>query len=398
MSLKMKSTWLTLVLPFGSANAANHLRRASSGCCFHLSSVGILNETVTEDHTGNLILAGAFQQGGFCIDETTKTIKDSGGNNCFMRSPKYEFECYTGVVGATAFDIVPSGANGTSKLVYDNGPGTFLACPQTSLGGQSYEIFSTSKTDTTGCLQVALVLANQTAQCSASNHTIPTASSIAARDTQAVLGTGSQTPTLGMQTPIQTASQATESTTAAPAAPLTCSVSASAPSIAPFKLGYAEATAQDGIHDTSSNASITPTNSTIFQYSIPQSFITSSNQLCALQFRMPFCSSLPTGYPCFSFSGSEQESLSNSGMIFTSIDDDEDMTWDNTKLHQVYPGNNVVLGIFECGSAVSSYGGERQLSWIASSVRNFGLEFMQAGIGPGAQFSDGVGAWIVPCS
>jgi hypothetical protein len=162
----MRSSLLLLLLPVEAAFAAVLGRQDTSGCCFYLNSAGYVNETVEESHTGELFLAGSFQQGGFCLDESAKTIKDTLGNNCFMRAPDYQFECYSGIVGTTVFDIAAS--TGSDKLVYDNGTGTFLACP---LADQSYEIYSTAKTNTTGCLNVALVLANQTTKCTPSTTT-----------------------------------------------------------------------------------------------------------------------------------------------------------------------------------------------------------------------------------
>ncbi|KAI0134375.1 hypothetical protein BJ170DRAFT_196154 [Xylariales sp. AK1849] len=410
----MKSSSSTLLLSAGAATTALALPQASSGCCFHLDSVGTMNETVEEDHGGHLVLGGSFQRGGFCLDMTSQTIEDSLGHNCFMRSPNYQFECYAGAVGSSVFDIVPS-ADGKTKLAYDNGPGTFLACPTTSVE-QSYGIYSTIKTDKTACMQVALVLADQTSECAASNGTSSTASYMVPSTTQVALpvtntstamstakasgyayGSGCGALSVVTAKPTQTPYQATTPPFAVPVTSNTCDVSPAAPSIGPSKLGYPEASAPDGVHDTTANASITPTNSTLFEYSIPQSFVTNSSQLCALQFRLPYCSTLPKGYPCFHFSGSEQERSSDSGMIFSSVEDSGGLIWDNTALHQVYPGDTTVIGTFKCGRNVTAYGA-RKMSWIASSVRNFALEFMQAGVGSEAEFMDGVGAWIVPCS
>jgi hypothetical protein len=155
--------------------------------------------------------------------------------------------------------------------------------------------------------------------------------------------------------------------------------------------------ASDGAHNTGVNAAITATNSTIFHFSIPRDFASSSQQLCALQFRLPFCSELPAGYPCFNFTGSEQELSSNSGAIFSQFSAGEELpSWNNTALKQIYPGDKNVLGTFDCGA--STYGsGNRDVAWLASSVRNFGLQFKQAGVGS-SEFKDGVGAFIVACS
>lgn len=111
---------------------------------------------------------------------------------------------------------------------------------------------------------------------------------------------------------------------------------------------------------------------------------------------MPVCTELPKGYPCYRFSGLEQEVLADSGMNFDLIFDDDHADWNGTTLQQVFPGENTTLGTFECGAPKGSYD-ERKMSWNVSSVREFGLEFLHAGIGDDAKFQDGIGAWIVPC-
>lgn len=169
----------------------------------------------------------------------------------------------------------------------------------------------------------------------------------------------------------------------------TCSVASSAPSIAPRRL-----TSADGHQDTSPYATIDPNHSTLFEYTIPEAFFSPSTQQCALQFRLPFCDELPSGYPCFTFSGSEQELLSNSGMVFDLIQNAEIPTWNDTAVDQIYPGDRTIFGTFECGSEFPY--GSRTLSWLVSSASEFVLDFMQGGMDP--KFPDGVGAWIVPCS
>ncbi|KAK9413111.1 hypothetical protein SUNI508_12096 [Seiridium unicorne] len=372
----MKTPITTFLLSSGAISAAATLRhanrQASQGCCFQLDSSGTLNEDVEEDHTGHLDLGGTFQQGSFCLDGGK--VQDAVGNQCFMRSPNYQFQCYQkGVVGDTVFDIV-SADNGTTKLVYNDGPGTYLAC--SSDGGESYEIYSTAKPDTTGCIEVSLVLSEQNGACFASNSTLETGANDACVDD--VVAREAKRVQLDVEPPT------------------TCSVSTSAPSLAPVKVGSPDKDATDGTHDTGVNASVTSTDSTIFHYAIPKDFANSTKQLCALEFRLPICSNLPSGYPCFKFTGSEQESLSNSGMVFSQFGDDDELPgWNSTSLQQIYPGDKKVLGTFPCGAP--KYGsGTRAVAWSASSVRDFGLEFEQAGVGP-SKFKDGVGAFIVQC-
>ncbi|KAI1462650.1 hypothetical protein F4805DRAFT_452475 [Annulohypoxylon moriforme] len=354
----MKSLVQTLL--FTTATCATIRSRQTSGqCCFQLASVGKVNETVLEDHVGDLVLGGTFQQGGFCLDKTAKTIQDGLKHNCFMRAPDYQFECYQGAVGTTAFEVTKPKPDGKYYLTYDNGPGTFYACPIPSGAGneQTYDIYSSEKANKDGCVPVALALTNETPECATSSEA------------------SNATPTQPQQR--QTSSQA-------------CSVAASAPSLSPSKLRSGNSSAAGG-----ANAKITPIDSTIFDYTIPKDFLSkgsSKSSLCALQFRMPVCTSLPKGYPCYSFSGLEQEYLSDSGMAFHLEADDGNVPWNSTEVHQVFPGDNTTIGVFECGQK-----DDRKMSWHVSSVREFALEFLQAGVGEDAEFQDGIGAWIVPC-
>ncbi|KAI1751721.1 hypothetical protein F4782DRAFT_176090 [Xylaria castorea] len=423
-----------LVIPLfagtvAEASTAFRPRQSGNTCCFGLSSVGIVDEEVKEDHIGGLSLGGPFQQGGFCFDKSTKTIKDTLNHNCFMRGPTEQFQCYAGIVGATAFDISPPGPDGKSYLTYDGGPGIFSACPVGTGVNQYYDIFSVSKPDTTRCISVSLALYDPSMGCfSASNTTMTTPTSSARQSTTSRWSTQvrnqhswvrtaksstmsgySEVKSAGIWSSVSPSTNATAevvsktssaiaSQTAKPS-PI-CSISPSAPSIAPIKLGTPDKSAPDGLQDSSAEASITSYNSTVFLYSIPNSFLPPVSDakmpLCALQFRMPVCTELPKGYPCYSFSGLEQEVLANSGMNFNLVLDDGQAAWNGTALHQVFPGDTIILGTFECGTPKGSYG-PRKMSWHVSSVRNFSLEFLHAGVGSDAEFQDGIGAWIIPC-
>ncbi|KAI1103148.1 hypothetical protein F4804DRAFT_353100 [Jackrogersella minutella] len=343
-------------------------RQGNDGCCFQLASVGKVNETVLEDHVGDLLLGGTFQQGGFCLDKTSKTIKDGLKHNCFMRGPDYQFECYQGAVGDTAFDVTSPKADGKSYLTYDNGPGTFYACPIGMGADQTYDIYSSEKTDKDGCLPVALALVGETDACSANS----TRNAVVTPRSKAVL-------------PNQLLQRHAPSPV--------CNVSSSAPSLAPYSVSPTKSTAKKG--DTSAMVRIYTDSSTTFDYRIPQDFTKSS--LCALEFRMPVCFQLPDGYPCYGFTGMEQEVAGRSGMALHLTSDDANAPWNNKKLHQVFPDATSIIGTFECGQGVGPKDGARMMSWNVSSVRQFGLDFLQAGVGPDAEFQDGIGFWIVPC-
>ncbi|KAI1501904.1 hypothetical protein F5X99DRAFT_427954 [Biscogniauxia marginata] len=422
----MKSLALALLLS-PVTGALLRPRQITSGCCFQLASVGVVNKTVTEDHVGELLLGGAFQQGGFCLDKSTKTIKDGLKHNCFMRSPTHQFQCFAGIVGATAFDIAPPKEDGRYSLTYDGSPGVFYACPVGSSANAYYDIYSEKKADKTGCVPVALELSNETPECAGGNPIVsssistgtaaPQQNSKVRRTSQVILAEPTPVMTRTVVLPaythsseVDTLSSTVPTTVKSPQSPAAepstasqvCSVSPSSPSIAPFRVGYPDPSSPDGIKDTSGEASISPVNSTILQYAIPNTFSPPradiKASLCALQFRMPVCTTLPDGYPCYTFSGLEQEVLSNSGMTFNLTLDDADATWDGAALHQVFPGENTILGTFECGSDGKGGHGGRKMQWLVSSVRDFSLEFFHAGVGESPEFDDGIGAWIVPCS
>ncbi|KAI4861754.1 hypothetical protein F4820DRAFT_460732 [Hypoxylon rubiginosum] len=351
-------------------------RQFDNTCCFQLASVGRVNKVnkpVLEDHVGDLLLGGSFQQGTFCLDRSTKTIQDSLKHNCFMRAPDYQFECYQGAVGTTTFDTKIVDDNGKAYLLYDDGPGVFFACPAAEGADGYYDIFSTDKANRTGCEPVSLALVDELDTCFLGNATATNATITDATVAQRSAATEVDTPPPTL-----------------PAAPQECVVSPSAPSIAPYKtvINNGNSISWSGKNATAL-ASVTPTNTTTFYFDIPQRFSASAS-LCALQFRMPACEALPAGYPCYRFSGMEQEILQNSGMTF-SRSGTTLPGWSDTEVHHVQPGGNTVIGTFECNQAAGPHG------WRASSVRDFVLEFVQAGVGPNAKFRDGVGAWVVEC-
>jgi hypothetical protein len=153
---------------------------------------------------------------------------------------------------------------------------------------------------------------------------------------------------------------------------------------------------------TSPNLSITADTSALLDYAIPATFAPQS-RLCALQFRMPFCTELAPGYPCYgySWSGTEWEQYSTGGVQLALKGDDEvrgSMNWSYTAIHQMWPGEQVNWETFECRSLQGRASGrDRKVRWLATSAHQFRIEYTQAGVGPNPQWLDGVGLWIVPC-
>lgn len=150
------------------------------------------------------------------------------------------------------------------------------------------------------------------------------------------------------------------------------------------------------------NVSISSTESTFFEFQIPPTFLaksgkhSSQDRLCALQFRLPVCADLPKKYPCFEWSGMEQQYTSKSGMEWRKFFDTiEDKSWLNDEFVQVTPGAPVTVSLFKCG--VDQTLEPRTIGWEAKGVNGWSIYFAQAGIGRQARWRDGVGAFIVAC-
>ncbi|OTB06998.1 hypothetical protein M426DRAFT_20398 [Hypoxylon sp. CI-4A] len=347
-------------------------RQSNNGCCFQLASVGKVNETVLEDHVGDLLLGGTFQQGAFCLDKNTKTIQDSLKHNCFMRKPNYQFECYQGAIGTTAFEATSPKPDGKSYLTYDGGPGTFYACPVGSGSQQYYDIYSSEKPNKDGCSSVALALVDETDACS--------------------VGPTSNATITARSEPQPTHTVRPRKT------PSVCNAALTAPSIAPYQIRTSSSDVAGVGSGSTSEVLISRNSSVTFDYAIPENFFSDVKPpyLCGLEFRMPNCKDLPEGYPCYFYSGIEQEVLSNSGMTFELTKGDTNPPWDNTELHQVFPDDRKSIDVFTCGGESMLESAAREISWKISSVNDFTLRFVQPGVGPNATFQDGIGAFIVP--
>lgn len=390
-------------------------RPPPSGCCFQLNSVGDLNAMVEEGQAGDLLLGGSLPEAVFCLNQKTGALKDDRGDTCFVQAPSRQLTCSIGSFGSTHFDITEPDTHGMSYLSYGDDIRRFHACPAPSASVKSYFIYSDNKPDSTGCFEITLNLKDPAAECHLNNTTTAgAASAIIPSTSQPMTGAPPSTSTMSMRTlippttrPVAVSTvEAVESatTTSMPGIPSqTCTIPSSAPSLGPSRVGYPDAKAPGGFHESSPEVSISSDNSTIFEYTIPPSFpptnanVNGTPPLCALQFRMPDSSELAEGYPYYHYSGMEQEYSGHSGINFELLTGNDATTWDKTALHQVYPGDHPLIGTFDCAKLNVSEGGSHIVSWKATSVNNFFLDFLQAGVGDHPQFPDGVGAFVVPC-
>lgn len=134
-------------------------------------------------------------------------------------------------------------------------------------------------------------------------------------------------------------------------------------------------------------------------------------RMCAVQFRLPWCSELPAGYPCFTWSGMMQQELGGGGMRFSLVYDSHAGRpavpgqqvsgggWEAVDgVVQLMPGEPVFVGTFPClvdGDRTD----KRNVSFVAAAEENWSLDFAQAGVGrqKGVAAEMGVGAFVVGC-
>ncbi|KAI6090525.1 hypothetical protein F4821DRAFT_274709 [Hypoxylon rubiginosum] len=371
MARLLPKTLLALLIAAVSGTALQPRQQIDDRCCFNLASVGtadnVTHKAVVESQRGDLILGDSFQQGSFCLDRASKTVQDSLKHNCFMEGPDYQFNCYQGAFSNTTFDAIIH--DGKAYLGYDDGAGFFYACPSVNVNAtnQLYNIYSNSKPDTDGCELVSLELTDVLDTCFFANSPPPDMRINVTRPAEIIEDAAPATP------------------------PTECIPKKSKQAIAPFRtLIRNEVTDRItyGSKGELAPASITPTNMTTFYFELP-SRRTPTSKWCSLEFRMPECSALPEGYPCYKFSGVEHMLQQNAGFTVSRMG--QLPGWNDTEVRHVFPGQTTTIGLFECGLAAGPHG------WFAHSVRDFVLEFAQAGVGPNAKFQDGVGAWVVEC-
>lgn len=184
-------------------------------------------------------------------------------------------------------------------------------------------------------------------------------------------------------------------TTSDPDPSITCSTSGSSPSLAPSKVFVGGADAMVLVQSMNFAAAISPTQSTAYQFQVPNDWSGSTSSKRAVYLRLPFCTQLPSGYPCYNFSGMEQEYVSNSGMVFFQIQNAPMlMNWKAQSLVQVTPGQDTLVGTFDCNGGGDTESDGRQLSWLVRSQNRFLLQYLQPDEN---RHVDNMGLWVVAC-
>ncbi|OIW23657.1 hypothetical protein CONLIGDRAFT_138015 [Coniochaeta ligniaria NRRL 30616] len=360
-------------------------------CCFHLEA-----HTTDAGMPGFILgLPAELQATGarHCLDIETSLLVDSEGRSSplFQLSTWAEVQIYDTVYGRTQHGFaIEATDEENAYLVYDGRPDFVLQ------QGSAYGLHSSHGGGTmaseASIAVVRLFLRDQSTQCRTIRRKVKPEE--VTRDIPRLAGRE-----------MKSRAVFTESMDASPdvvSSTLTCDVSASEQSLVPAALfvGPVNGTAYNPT--PSFTADISSKLRTIFQFDVsdisPAPYSNrSSSRICGLQFRLPVCTQLPDGYPCYQFSGMEQEAVQRSGLRFSFAEGSAQLTsWSTQPLIQVWPGEDTIVGTFDCGELVRRTRGEKLvISWLAESVNGFVLHFLQAGVG---RYKDGVGVFVVSCT
>lgn len=374
----MRYALLPTAFALGVSAAA--IRRADdTPCCFALNVEGRIGGAVVQTSTGlnqvNGTESATKPQGSFCISD--QTITDGEGRPCYISSTN-QFECNGAGPAPTGFTIADN-----NDLLWDGCP-DFSVCPSMA-GDGSYNIFKAAANTTVGCQSATLLTGGYSCAALGSSST-PSVAATTLSSTSLPQSTNSDSaPTVSAFLSTTTSAAASVTTSAAATCPTALSNSTAAQSpnlIVPISSNVTTA------YQSSTLASINPTNSTLFNFDIPS---TLSGQTCALLFLFPFSSDLADD-ATYQYSGIEEEVGEDGGLDFALLDSAvvSGVTFATAPAvkqdfgkTQVLPGNGYVISQFDCVPGT--------LSYKVSSVGAVTLNFYQDS-NPSA-----VGLYVVPC-
>jgi hypothetical protein len=141
-------------------------------------------------------------------------------------------------------------------------------------------------------------------------------------------------------------------------------------------------------------ASISPINTTLFNFDIPSTAPYAASSSCALLFLFPYASSLAPSAGTYYFSGVEEEEGEHGGLDFallqgiatsaTTYATTPGVAQDYGKT-EILPGNNYTVAVFPCQSG-------KTVTYAASSVGNVELDYFQNSA------PSPIGLYLVPCA
>ena len=360
--MKLSAVLLLIGSHFASATVIQ--RQNPATCCFSLIAQGGVSGPVGEDTIGENGIGENFPQSMYCVSNGSFT--DCGGQPCAILSSNGQFVCESNSIPlSSSFMFADNG-----ELLYD-GSSNYFACPSPGLANNgSYNIFSGSIADSSGCTSITLLTGGFSC---------------------AAMGRPSSTSTITMTTnaaqsqpftPVTAA--ATQCTTATSSCPTDIS---SGTYVAPNLIIPVSPESPNVAFGTQYSATITPENSTIFAFDIPYTY----NGYCALIFLLPFGDDAQFPY---TFSGIEEEKGSDGGLNFTLLNGVVNNATTFNSLPpvgtpygttEVMPGCNFTIAVGPCA------GGETA-SYEVSSVGGVVLQYFQSTEG------SPIGLWVVPCS
>ncbi|KAJ2900989.1 hypothetical protein MKZ38_002173 [Zalerion maritima] len=349
-------------------------------CCFELRSKGKVEDLVSETNTGIMRVFSNCPKAAFCLDLGKGILTDKHGSECNMSGVEAEFQCHDNILVTTKWNLTHGPDVNTTALIYDENP-VYLGCPADHAGPDAgYDIYGVSETNP-DCFPVYLLLDYSTQGCPQleSLHQIPEtpynaeilASSLHRRE-------------------VNEATQTAEDT------PAQCKIDPNGPSMAPTAVRVSDLSGQHISMPMKGEVLISPTRQTYYMFNLPEHWAPEDTELCAVQFRFPFCSDLPKDYPCFKWTGLEHDTLAEAGMhwefMATTADETTPEWKHSSSLFQLTAAEvNKTVGLIEC----SHDDMDRTDEYLVNSVNQFGIHYLQAG--PESGFRDGVGAFMVPC-
>ncbi|EPE29387.1 hypothetical protein GLAREA_00547 [Glarea lozoyensis ATCC 20868] len=357
--------------------------REAVPCTFSLTAVGMENGSIRQDTIGQPRIGGMYPKNTYIIENGS--LKDSRGHTCIIAEGSSQLQCTAGLPNNTPFSL------SDNNYVEHDRNSNWLACPADgpSNDGSSI-IFSDAKQDKTGCYAVE-ILAGGFACAALGRPSSPGVSS-----TSSVDSPGSTTTIQGQ---ITTHTTVTVTTAPYPTVETVVRAEASCPNDIrsgifqyPHLIVPTSPQSPDHAFGNSYKAYISPTNTTLFNFDIPDQAPYLGT--CGLVFQFPYRSQLAWhNEPTFYFSGLEQEVGSNGGLNFALLSGvaDSSTTYNdiapvdtNYGKTKIVPGNNYTIATFPCRAGTFTY--------EVSSVGGVEFNFYQDSR-PYA-----VGLYIVPCS
>ena len=255
----------------------------------------------------------------FDLSTAGHALHDGMGGTCFLDDDTHEFLCSDAIdLPQTTWSFTAT--SGGRRFLTADGEDAWVVCDVVEEDEDSPRVYSGVQDDYDGCFEGRLWL---------SDYTAPSQS---LGDNSLDLRLIEPEPSPVDDAPLI---QARQTGSATP----TCNVSPSGPSLAPAYVYTGPANQSLYNANTQNVAVVNQANSTLFGFTIGTDFPAADSHphTCALQFRFPYCSELPSGYPCYTYSGMEQEMTANSGIFWRRIENSV------SSAHGLYRTNDLTM-------------------------------------------------------